>query len=270
LCSILDLQLLPNLKSLTKIIFHFHSTTNQLEYQIIMKRLFSIIIVFCFTPMLLAQIQQGPVSPQPSPLADNVPPSMPRPSMALQGVNPDLLLRIQSDLNMELKQIQRALSFIDPQDSHLSQTLSTRQTEVLAQLKDITEQLKNAGIITPDIVAEETRPANSLAPAVTTPAPTVQIQTPAEVIDDNSSLLPVRRTHQFTPVPPSMPPDLTAISNESWDAPPSKELVLLRQTISEMRNEITTLRQDIKALETQVRLLNQNILLQTKTPVTGQ
>ncbi|MDR3108141.1 MAG: hypothetical protein LBU65_00435 [Planctomycetaceae bacterium] len=246
-----------------------------------MKHLFSIIIVFCFTPMLLAQPVQpsspmSPNSPQTTPPGEYVPSSLPpRPAMALQGVSPDLLQRIQSDLNLELKQIQRALDFIDPQDSHLSQTLSTRQTEVLAQLKDITQQLKNAGVVTPDVIANETKPANDSPFDASLSRPTPTLQTPAGVYNNNSPLQPVTRPSQFTSVPPliptdpMMPQDVTAISNDSWDTPPSKELVLLRQTISEMRNEITTLRQDIKALETQVRLLNQNILLQTK-PATGQ
>ena len=225
-----------------------------------MTRLLPFLFVLVIVVAVSAQTQVPPAPPG-LPVDESVMPP-PRPMTAMQGVNPALLQRIQGDLNMELKQIQRALGFIDPQDAHLTETLKTRQAEVVTQLKDIAAQLKEAGIATEEPPAEMPATETLSEPAVQPILPNNPgLSLPSEVQEIGAP--PVTRRPAFSPV---VEPEVTPVAGGSWDVPPSKELVTLKQTVAELQSEIASMRQDIKALEAQIRLLNQNILLQAKTP----
>lgn len=61
------------------------------------------------------------------------------------GLSPALLQRMRADLNRELRLNQQMLGTIDPQDAQLRQMLQTQQSDIVAQLKDISAQLTASG-----------------------------------------------------------------------------------------------------------------------------
>lgn len=74
------------------------------------------------------------------------------------GIGAQRLMQLRAELAMELREIQRTLALIDPNDARLAETLKIQQADALDQLLDVEKDLKAMGI---NLEARE--PANAAA-----------------------------------------------------------------------------------------------------------
>jgi len=206
--------------------------------------------------------------------------------------DPALLIRMRDQLAFELRETQRTLGFINPNDTQLVETLRTRQTDLARQMNDITGQLQTLGPNpnTGDVPSGMGRPG-MLPPGQTareqelprtdplqpyTPAMPPMMSPWNQPIQPPSSRsgLPGVPIPTYPSIAPYNPADKTPNNvphwndqDRAWEATPwgprlPKELTEMRQSIELLQKEITELRTTIKALETQIQLLNRTILLE--------
>jgi len=239
----------------------------------------------CFTLLLLIAFPLF-AQDEPAPLGQPLP------------RDPALLMRMRDQLAFELRETQRALSFINPNDTQLVETLRTRQTDLARQMNDITGQLQTLGpnpnigdvppgmgrpgMLSPGQTAREQElqrtetlpPGYTPAPPGYTPAsPMIPGYPPIQQPPNRSDLPP----YLLPTYPPSVPYNqadmipnnvpLWGNQEQAWEATPwgprlPKELTEMKQSVESLQKDIAELRTTIKALETQIQLLNRTILLE--------
>ena len=74
--------------------------------------------------------------------------------------DPALLMRMREQLTFELRETQRTLGFINPNDTQLIETLRARQAELARQMSNVSKQLQSLGNPIPEEMFQttETRP----------------------------------------------------------------------------------------------------------------
>ncbi|MCL2742259.1 MAG: hypothetical protein FWE67_00235 [Planctomycetaceae bacterium] len=227
------------------------------------------------TPPVVQPITAQTV-PAADPLQNPVQPVMSGPNVmggmpAMPRINPVVLMRMRDQMNFELQQIQRQLSFIDPNDTQMRTMLTERQSEIAKELKGVAEQLN----------LTEQNPMQNTLPAMPRPnsmPPNLSPQFDPSMIPGGNPMMPVAQPPMMQPnmmmQQPGMPPQRSmptefdqerAFADSPWVPQPSKELTELKNSVESLRKETEELKTTIKALEAQIQLLNRNILLSQPT-----
>ena len=207
--------------------------------------------------------------------------------------DPALQMRVREQIARDLQNTQRMLTYVNPTvDPQLFENLTTQQTELSKQLREISEQMQ-AGTQSPQLPGMSIREQELLSPtgrAGISPMmpqprgsgwedPYMQSPVPAAT-SPNRSEMPVPPSYNQIPPMPTMynPPmyggPTWADQDRAWETTPwgprlPKELTDMKQSIEALRKEIGELKETIKALETQIQLLSRNILLNEKIKENG-
>ena len=208
-------------------------------------------------------------------------------------------MRMRQQLTAELQQVQRMLSFVNPNETQLIDTLRAQQAELAKQINDVSQQLQvfgtpSTGEVPPDSTfsggmlplpsAREVEMPNmprltdpTLMPSSVPqflPFQSAQSQFPPYYQSSQQPFYPGMPVGQ-TPIVPDFPPMFPgpqpgndqdqSWTTSSWGPKPPKELTEIKQSVESLRKEIAELKETIKVLETQIQLLNRNVLLSEKT-----
>ena len=266
-----------------------------------MTRILCLPLLFALTLHVLAQeepiipLQAAPPTPPTVGETPSFGQTLPR--------DPVFLMQMRERVALELQQVQQVLSVINPNDTHLIETLRTQQAELAKQYREITQQMQ-AGLSvfggppgmgeripgqfqmdaqvgrTPPIPPTMPHQGGLILPA--TPQPMQPGQFPGQPIPPASPPIaaPPLPTvpNLFYPPSPSMPlpgsvpygvPDWNNQGAASWGTRLSEELTETRQVVESLKREVADLTELVKALEGQIRLLNQNILLSERVRENG-
>lgn len=202
------------------------------------------------------------------------------------GASAQVLLQIKAELAMELREIQRMVDSLAPEqaDSQFAKMLKAQQSDALAQLLEIDKQLKAMGVNTdPPGTAQTTETPQIASPTVGTTNPgTAPVQPVLNNEPDWEAILkgeqrPVAETTNRD-IPPELaelllggsapqpvipkvarPEDILNPSvqppQDPWAPKPSKEIVELQTTVNSLQGEIKQLQKQIDSLEAQISLL---------------
>ena len=215
--------------------------------------------------------------------------------------DPAFLTQTRERLSIDLRDTERALSVINPNDTQLVEVLKTRQADLTRQMNDVVRQLQMPG--SPNITERvppgiETR--SPLAPGYQ-PLQPVQPLTPPEPPRTEAVMMSPYTVAdpQYVPVSPHVPlpgmpggaynpynpplyhPALPPTPVDPGDRqnfsqwgsqPPTwewgprlpRELIEVKQSMESMQREIAAIRGTVKALETQIQLLNRTVLLSSE------
>ena len=214
--------------------------------------------------------------------------------------DPALLMRMREQISRELQNTLRMLSYVNPNDTQLVETLTTQQTELSKQLREISEQMQSG---TPPTQFSSMPSSRDVPQDMFLSAPPTERQGITQMMSqlrERQTLEPMIPSQNSARMPPSVPempvplpqdmnrtPPVIPMYNlpvyggqnwadqdRAWEATPwgprlPKELTDMKQSIDSLQKEVGELKDTIKALETQIQLLSRNILLNEKVKENG-
>ena len=220
--------------------------------------------------------------------------------------DPRILSQERERITLELQQTQRLIGLINPNDVQTMDVLKTQQTELVKQLRDLTQQMQSGPLSYGTISVQEVPPGRVSQPVIRpeivgsgmSPVPGAVSPLPLEQMSRMPDVpvgMPLNGYQTIPNAPPAPPlqmpnspsmpfyPPVPAAPNpmpnwtdrdQTWEAGQwgprlPKELTEMKQSIEALRKEIADLKETNKALETQVQLLIRNILLSERAKESG-
>lgn len=251
----------------------------------LMTRLSLFVSVFCFISSTL--------------VAQEIPPANVAPPM--MRMNPTALVRMRAQLAAEYQQTLKTLQHIDPSDTKLIEMLKSQQADILAQMKQINDQMKTQGIPVPENEPETRRqpadipdakvPTNFAPSASVFHADDVLVQRRESDTTTRPALpTPVERTgtlpNQPNDLPPGMDPRVIAAlkaeqermeaagvprttyypsaktdQNQTWENTNSPWAPRTAKEITELKQSVDSLQKEIKSMQETIKGLEAQIQL---------